>query len=165
MVGERLVASGLLARPASPFVDAAVGALQNSLELVADAEEQLRALLGYPLAETLASEAAAPFVEDGFGEVAAAVLAAHDSGELAAAVAGGADGFKKWINGLGKAQGRKGKRLFMPVRIALTGRMQGPDVGELLRMLATEEGDVAEAGAYVALPQRMEALRAHAAAQ
>lgn len=57
--------------------------------------------------------------EDNFGEVAAAVLAAHDSGDLAAAVAA-EGGFKKWANALGKAQKRKGKRLFMPLRIALT---------------------------------------------
>ncbi len=31
--------------------------VQNSLELVSDADKELRALLGYPLAETLASEA------------------------------------------------------------------------------------------------------------
>jgi hypothetical protein len=50
------------------------------------------------------------------------VLAAHESGDLAAAVAGGHDTFKKWINGVGKAQKRKGKRLFMPMRVALTVR-------------------------------------------
>ena len=43
-------------------------------------------------------------------QVAEAVLAAHDSGELAEAVAAGHDGYKKWVNGVGKAQGRKGKR-------------------------------------------------------
>lgn len=31
---------------------------------------------------------------------------------------------QKWVNSVGKAQGRKGKRLFMPMRIAFTGRMQ-----------------------------------------
>lgn len=103
-------------------------------------------------------------MEDAFQQVAEAVLAAHDSGELAEAVAGGHDGFKKWINSVGKAQGRKGKRLFMPVRVALTGRMSGPDVGDVLAMLALESGDVADAGAYVALPQRMEQLRAWLAA-
>lgn len=50
------------------------------------------------------------------------MLAADESGELAAAVAGGHDTFKKWINGVGKAQKRKGKRLFMPMRVALTVR-------------------------------------------
>jgi hypothetical protein len=63
-------------------------------------------------------------LEDNFLEVANAVLAAHESGDLAAAVAGGHDTFKKWINGVGKAQKRKGKRLFMPMRVALTVRPQ-----------------------------------------
>ena len=72
---------------------------------------------------------------------------------------------QKWLTGMGKAQGRKGKRLFLPVRIACTGRLHGPDVGEVLGMLAlVREGDVAEAGAYVALPQRMEQLAAWLAA-
>ena len=65
---------------------------------------------------------------------------------------------------MGKAQGRKGKRLFMPMRIAFTGRMSGPDVGEVLSMLALEDGDVADTAAYMALPQRMEQLRAWLAA-
>jgi glutamyl-tRNA synthetase len=65
---------------------------------------------------------------------------------------------------VGKAQGRKGKRLFMPMRVALTGRMAGPDVGDVLGMLALESGDVADAAAYLPLPQRMEQLRAWLAA-
>lgn len=68
---------------------------------------------------TLVPRAPTQIAEDNFAEVAAAVLAAHDSGDLAAAVAA-EGGFKKWANALGKAQKRKGKRLFMPLRIALT---------------------------------------------
>jgi glutamyl-tRNA synthetase len=59
---------------------------------------------------------------------------------------------------MGKAQGRKGKRLFMPVRIACTGRMQGPDVGEQLELLAGEAGDVTPAAGYVPLAERMQRL-------
>lgn len=165
MVGERWAESGLLARPASPFVSAAVAVVRASLELVGDADAELRALLSYPLEETLASEAAKAVVDDAFAEVAGAVLAAHDSGELAAAAAAGHDGFKDWLKGVGKAQGRKGKRLFMPARVALTGRMQGPEVGEVLGLLALEDGDVADTGAYASLAQRMEALRAWVKAQ
>jgi glutamyl-tRNA synthetase len=203
MIGGRWVACGLLKRPDSPFVAAALGLVQNSLEVVAgvaqlarldftqtissrlrtvspprcllpastvtsdsllsfgiaDADGELRALLGYPLGETVGSDAAKAVLEDNFQEVAAAVLAAHDSGELATALGSGHDGYKKWVNSVGKAQGRKGKRLFMPMRVAFTGRTAGPDVGEVLSMLALEDGDVAEAGALVALPQRMEQLR------
>ncbi len=93
-------------------------------ELVADASAQVRSLLEYPLAETLASPEAKSVVDDNFGEVAQAVLDAHASGALAAALAQGHDGYKAWVNGVGKAQKRKGKRLFMPMRVAFTGRMQ-----------------------------------------
>jgi hypothetical protein len=44
--------------------------------------------------------------------------------------------------------------------------MQGPDVGELLAALAQESGsDVADRSSFVALPQRMEALKAWVDAQ
>ncbi|KAK9829694.1 hypothetical protein WJX72_007403 [[Myrmecia] bisecta] len=158
MVAERWLASGLLKRADSPFVKAAAHICKKSLELVTDGEEELRGLLLYPLEDTLASDRAKPVVEDNFKEVAEAVLQAHDSGELASALESGADGFKKWIKAVGKAQGRKGKRLFMPVRIAMTGGMEGPDVGELLALLNMEQDDVADGVKFVRLPQRMEQL-------
>jgi len=53
---------------------------------------------------------------------------------------------------VGKAQKRKGKRLFMPMRVAFTGRMQGPDVGDQLAALALESGgNLGERGGFVAL--------------
>lgn len=39
----------------------------------------------------------------------------------------------------GKALTRKGKRLFHPIRLALTGSMSGPDIGEQLGLLAAGE--------------------------
>lgn len=124
MVGGRWAASGLLHRAESPFVAAALGIVQNSLELVAgeqgaaglpavhprtwwspgmaaslslaepcmqldvgrasaraaasprppsrlgaDADRELRALLGYPLGDTLGSDAAKSVVEDNFQQV------------------------------------------------------------------------------------------------
>ena len=56
-------------------------------------------------------------------QVVKAIVAAYDSGELAGALQDGEPGFKKWLKALGKEQGRKGKRLFMPTRVALTGSM------------------------------------------
>ena len=55
-------------------------------------------------------------------QVAEAVVAAYDSGELQSALES-PDAYKAWVKGLGKAQKRKGKRLFMPLRVALTGNM------------------------------------------
>ncbi len=48
------------------------------------------------------------------------MVAAHETGELARALES-PDAYKAWVKALGKAQKRKGKRLFMPLRIALTG--------------------------------------------
>ena len=53
-------------------------------------------------------------------QVAEAVVAAHESGELQSALET-PDAYKAWVKGLGKSQKRKGKRLFMPLRVALTG--------------------------------------------
>lgn len=39
----------------------------------------------------------------------------------------------------GKALTRKGKRLFHPIRLALTGNMSGPDIGEQLALLEAGE--------------------------
>jgi len=161
MIGEQLVGCGLLASNQGPLVDALVACVQNNLELVADAEKEVRPLLGFPLAETMASGGASKVVEDEYGEIVTAVVEGFESGALPGAIAAG--DFKGWVNGVGKALGRKGKRLFMPMRIALTGRMQGPDVGEVLSILALAEGQVAEEGALMLLPERVAALKAWAA--
>ena len=71
-----------------------------------------------------------------------------------------ADGWKKWTKAAGKAVGAKGKGLFMPLRIALTGRTTGPDLGALVKVLQTaEESQVFSAPAgFVPLAERMERL-------
>ncbi len=58
---------------------------------------------------------------------------------------------------MGKATGKKGKGLFHPIRLALTGRMSGPDVGEQVRLLhLAGEG---AAGQVVGLEARVQALK------
>ncbi len=70
MVAALWCGSGLLAREDSPFVRAAVRLLKNSLELVTDAAAQLRELLDYPLAASLAGDEKVPEVlADDFAEV------------------------------------------------------------------------------------------------
>ena len=102
---------------------------------------------------------AEPVLGDNFKEVVDAALAAYDSGKLAEAVKDGPEGYKKWIKGVGKEMGRKGKRLFMPMRIAFTGSQEGPEVGEVLHLLSIEDGDVKDTDAYVPLIKRMDTLR------
>lgn len=44
-----------------------------------------------------------------------------------------------WTSALKTATGRKGKQLFMPLRVALTGQKQGPDLGQLLPLIGREK--------------------------
>lgn len=47
--------------------------------------------------------------------------------------------FGQWANAVKTATGAKGKALFMPLRLALTGRMSGPELADLLPLLGREE--------------------------
>lgn len=46
---------------------------------------------------------------------------------------------KAWIDQVRKATKRKGKALFMPLRLALTGLPSGPEIADLLPLLGREE--------------------------
>ncbi|KAL3684264.1 hypothetical protein R1sor_002286 [Riccia sorocarpa] len=161
MFGEQWLRAGLVSRSEGPFIDEGAVLLKNGTDIVSDSEESLKQLLAYPLHSTLESHQAKEFVDDNLKEVADAVLAAYDSGNLQTAIDGGHDTWKKWVNGVGKALKRKGKRLFMPVRIVLTGRMQGPDIGSTLALLKEGQtsGVVTPEAGLVPLEERKEILR------
>lgn len=48
------------------------------------------------------------------------------------------DTWPQWTTALKAATGRKGKALFMPLRLALTGQEQGPDMASLLPVIGAE---------------------------
>jgi len=45
------------------------------------------------------------------------------------------DTFKAWMDQVKAATGRKGKALFLPIRLAITGRPSGPELADLLPLL------------------------------
>ena len=49
------------------------------------------------------------------------------------------DTWGEWTSTLKEATGRKGKTLFMPLRLALTGQSRGPDMGAMLVLLGAEK--------------------------
>ncbi len=49
-----------------------------------------------------------------------------------------ADTWSIWTKSLKESTGRKGKTLFLPLRLALTGRSQGPQMGGVLVLLGAE---------------------------
>ena len=48
------------------------------------------------------------------------------------------DTWQNWTSALKESTGRKGKQLFMPLRMCLTGRPHGPEVGKLLPYMGRE---------------------------
>jgi len=71
----------------------------------------------------------------------APVIAAEDMDFIAEAMALLPDAprdvttWKTWTNSVKEKTGRKGKTLFMPLRLALTGQVHGPDISKLLPLL------------------------------
>ena len=74
------------------------------------------------------------------GPVAVPALEAEDRDYLAQAaeVLASADDWKALTNALKDSTGRKGKPLFMPLRLALTGMDHGPDMAALLPLIGHE---------------------------
>ncbi|CAM9762453.1 unnamed protein product [Ascophyllum nodosum] len=158
MVGEALAEAGVCKEAGGAFAARASALLQGSLELVADAVKQTKTVLSYDFLETVRSDEAAELVEDGLREVVDAIVADFESGVMPLPEADGFEvDFKKWVKAMGKVLTRKGKRLFHPIRLSLTGSMSGPDIGGQLALLQVASGEGAE---NVPLAARIETLRA-----
>ena len=173
LVEERLREAGALDGVAeeSAFATAAAALSQQSMSVLTDAKDLVDEAFAYDLGASMAKEDASHIMEDNFPEIAAKIVAAFDSGDLPVPADAPrekadlqaweqdhADAFKKWVKALGKDTGRKGKGLFHPVRLALTGAVSGPDIAAQLRLLAL--ADVAGApGDRVSLEDRVNALR------
>ena len=84
----------------------------------------------------------AAILGDDFAALAAAIGQSFSKGEFPNDMTSDSfeSRFKEWINALGQTTGRKGKRLFMPVRLALTGNLAGPDIGLQLKAVGLAAG-------------------------
>ncbi len=79
------------------------------------------------------------------GPIAAPAIADDDKAFLAVAADAlgridfGHDAWSKLTSALKEQTGRKGKALFMPLRLALTGREHGPDMAAMLPLIGREQ--------------------------
>ncbi|KAK3028558.1 hypothetical protein RJ639_039080 [Escallonia herrerae] len=161
LIGTRWQSTGILNESGGVFVDEAVDLLKDGIDLITDSDTALANLLSYPLYSTLASSEGKPILEDKLTEVAASLLAAYDSGELVGALGEGKAGWQKWAKSFGKSLNRKGKSLFMPLRVLLTGKLHGPDMGASVLLLnrAGNSGIVSPQSDFVTLDERFKVLR------
>lgn len=164
LVAEALTEAGVVPEPTPELSSSAVAVSVQSMELIADAADIVKACLAYPLDETLASDEAQKLVDDDFAEVAAALVAKFEAGEVPSPSDADFDAqWKALVKSVGKDLGRKGKRLFHPTRVAVTGRMSGPDIGEQLKLV--NKAEPLGLGGVVPLAQRFEQLAAWLSAQ
>ncbi|KAL2455145.1 Glutamate--tRNA ligase [Forsythia ovata] len=161
LIGEQWKSTGILTESDGSFIEEAVQLLKDGIELITDADTALSNLLSYPLHTTLASPEGKPVLEDQLSEVVSNLLAAYDSGELNCALEEGHTGWQKWVKSFGKSLKRKGKSLFMPLRVLLTGKLHGPDMGAgvLLLYKAGSSSVIAPQAGFVTLDERFKILR------
>ncbi|KAJ4980319.1 hypothetical protein NE237_031156 [Protea cynaroides] len=161
LLGEYWKSTGILTESEGLFISEAVDLLKDGIDLVTDAEKALSNLLSFPLYATLSSPDGKSVLEDKLSEVSANLLAAYDSGEFHAALEEGHAGWQKWVKNFGKSLKRKGKSLFMPLRVLLTGKLHGPDMGASVILLhkAGTCGLVTPQTGFLTLDQRFKMLR------
>lgn len=161
IIGERWKSIGILTESEGIWIEEAIELLKDGIDLVLDSDKLLSDLLSYPLKATLSSSECKPVVDDKLSEVAACLLAAYDNGELFGALGEGKAGWQKWVKGFGKSLNRKGKSLFMPLRVLLTGKLHGPDIGGSILFIhgAGTSGVVAPEAGFLTLEERFKLLR------
>ncbi|KAI8557394.1 hypothetical protein RHMOL_Rhmol04G0007600 [Rhododendron molle] len=161
LIGQHWKSTGILTESEGMFVEEAVELLKDGIDLITDSDKALSNLLSYPLYATLASPEGKPVLQDGLPEVASSLLATYDSGELLGALEEGNAGWKSWVKNFGKSMNRKGKSLFMPLRVLLTGKLHGPEMGATVLLLhrAGTSNVVADQAGFITLDDRFKMLR------
>jgi glutamyl-tRNA synthetase len=125
----------------SKYLDIVSKMCHDKLEVINDARTIVSNALGYSLEETIANDPhVGELIADGFLNIAETIIRDYESGVMPK---GSEETFselwKTYVKNLGKELGKKGKSLFHPIRLAVTGTMSGPDVGDQLQLLSLSQ--------------------------
>lgn len=131
------------ATAALPFVEAAgLPVPENFIAVAAAVKEKVRLLGEVPAAVDFLLKEDFTFDEDAVTKVKGNAAAGGLLASLADAFAGiidwSADAAKATLNDTAKAAGAKPGQLMFPLRVALSGRGHGPDIGDVLNLLGKE---------------------------
>jgi glutamyl-tRNA synthetase len=117
---DRLKEMGVDSAVAAAFWEA----VRGNLARVAEAADWWRIVAKGPDTAASLDEDEKPFVREAFDQLPA------EPWDRAT--------WKLWTDRVKQVSGRKGRALFMPLRIALTGRSEGPELADLLPLLGRE---------------------------
>lgn len=131
------------AAAAKPFVEAAgLPVPTNYVEVIAAVKEKVRLIGEVPAAVDFLLKDDFTYDEEAVakarGNAAAKELLANLAGAFGKMNDWSADAAKAALNELAKAAGAKPGQLMFPLRVALSGRGHGPDLGDILNLLGKE---------------------------
>lgn len=144
------------------FVNLATKIAQRDMELVSESSKFVGACLKYDIQESLRTDGEIAHVldEPTFETVVKGIVEDFDNGIFPTGSAEEIPGqWKAYIKALGARLGIKGKTLFHPARVALTGRMSGPDIGDQLQLAKAAEGVISAGYPLADIKKRIESLR------
>jgi len=128
--------------PRSPFATLLADVAHDSIEVLPDGAAIARRLLSHDVSAALDTEEGADFERDGFGELCDAIIAASDSlPDFSDPGRSWQGAWKDWVKALGNATGRSKKRLFHPLRVAMTGEYSGTEISTQMHMLRLAEAE------------------------
>jgi len=152
-------------------VQSATELFREAMELTIDARDLLAHAFSYPLDDTMESGKVNKIVKDeGFHKVLGAIVSkwnndCAEGGALAiladvdASDEDALSAWKAWVKSIGKEAEVKGRKLFQPLRLCLTGSMQGRDVGGVVRVLALASAERLEVQGQMLMQERIEKLK------
>ncbi|EKX52958.1 glutamyl-tRNA synthetase [Guillardia theta CCMP2712] len=157
LMAEAMMREKVIGHADEEFLDHVAGMVQEKCDLVNDASSILQTVLDFQLEETSKTEEAKEILGDDFKALADKIIEEFNSNAIPTNPSPTfSDDFKQWVNKLGKSTGRKGKKLFMPVRLALTGNLAGPDIGAQIMTVGMAERVQAK---HVDMKTRIEMLK------
>lgn len=163
-----------LATPVMSFVTEAIVAAQPKAEVVTDITDFTRAILSYPLLQTIGAQkegtmSLAGILEDDFVVFAIALIRSYDAFEAPAfcyntelAADANASTVFDWIQRIGGDLNRSKKNRLMSARLALTGSTTGIDVPSQLKIIQMAAHAGCGDNVRVEMEQRISILRNYA---
>jgi glutamyl-tRNA synthetase len=144
------------------FVNLATKIAQRDMELVSESSKFVGACLKYDIQESFRTDGEIAHVldEPTFETVVKGIIEDFDNGVFPTCSAEEMPTqWKAYIKALGARLGIKGKTLFHPARVALTGRMSGPDIGDQLQLAKAAEGVISPSYPLADVKKRIDSLR------
>jgi len=157
MIGAELVEAGMVKEAKGTFVRKAATLLKERVGTLAEAANELKEMLAYPLDEYM--ESGCEHVEDGsIKDTADKFFNDADVAEKLAALKEDPTAIKPLVQAVGAARGGvKKKALMRPFRLCLTASTAGPDMKLLFDVMASIDDNVL--CDYVPLERRLEMLK------